>query len=67
MTLNAVACRAIVYAMRRENMSVERAFNDARIAAWLVWSMRGKPVAKEDYKAFNRARRVLQRAGRIRV
>ena len=65
MTLSAFAHRTIANTMRREWLSVEAAFRDPRIAAWLVWSMRGKPEAKTDHKTFNRARRVLQRAGRL--
>ena len=66
-TLNAIAVRSIHAAMVRARLTVKLAYRDPSIAAWLVWSMRGTPLAKNDYKTFNRARRVLQRAGRSRI
>lgn len=65
--LHTFARTSIRQHVRLFGLSEDRAFRDVRIAAWLVWSMRGTPLAKEDFKSFNRARRVMQRAGRVKV
>lgn len=67
MTLQKLAATAIRNAIRLNGMDRDRAYTDPRIAAWLVWSMRGTQDARMNRKTFNRARRVLQRAGLIRV
>jgi hypothetical protein len=68
MTLFDLATRAIHSTMRREQLSVERAFQDPRIAAWVVWELRGKsPMLDDERKTLNRCRRALQRNGFIRI
>ena len=67
MQLRLFACYALRQGVGRERMTRVDVDRDRRIAAWLVWSMRGKQDAIDHRKTFNRARRVLQRAGMKRV
>lgn len=67
MTLNTFAHRALRAHVMHIWITQAAVDNDPRVQAWLVWSMRGTPAAREDHKTFNHARRVLQRSGRTSI
>ncbi|MBJ6938331.1 hypothetical protein JG659_19450, partial [Vibrio cholerae] len=55
MRLNTFACSAIHRHIVRYCPSQAAIDRDPKLAAWLVWSMRGTPAAKTDHETFNRA------------
>jgi hypothetical protein len=66
-TLNQFANRTIHAEIMRRCMTRPQIDRCTRIAAWLVWSMRRTSTAQQHKEQFNRARRVMQRAGKSRV
>lgn len=59
MTFRSIAHTAIIRLILTERLPRDRVWSDPRIAAWLVWSMRGNAMTADDKKIFNRARHVL--------